>query len=163
MRFVSNVIWLTLMLCTTLKPNGKFCVGLTNIEGIECLKCICVYWSRSQLSGNLHYFVLISAQSSDKKKWKYNCEELFKRKLVVYFVLHYSRKRFFRKGVLPELSEIYLIAYALWHGLCVLFHARNWNRKRFLPLIANVLFVSINVTLEKVCVWFFGYPYEAQE
>ena len=24
MRFVSNVIWLTLMLCTTLKPNGKF-------------------------------------------------------------------------------------------------------------------------------------------
>ena len=36
--FVSNIL-LTVMLCATLKPNGKFYVGLTNIEGIECLEC----------------------------------------------------------------------------------------------------------------------------
>ena len=88
-------------------------MGLTKIEEIERLECICVYQSRSQLSGNLHYFVLNSAQSSGKKNWKCDSEELFKRKLVVYSVLHYSRKRFFRKGVLPDLSEIYLIACAL--------------------------------------------------
>ena len=89
-------------------------MGLTNIEGIERLECICVYLSRSKLSGNLHYFVFNSAQSSGKKKkWKCDSEDLFQRKLVVYFVLHYSQKRFFRKGVLPELSEFYLIAYAL--------------------------------------------------
>ena len=33
-------------------------------------------------------------------------------------------------------------------------HARNWNKKRFLPLIANMLFVSINVSVEKICVKF---------
>ena len=98
MRFVSNFIRLTLMLCTTLKPNGKFCMGLTNIEGIERLECICVFRSRSELSGKIHYFVLNSAQSSGKKNWKCDSEQLFKRKLVIYFVLHYSRKRFFRKA-----------------------------------------------------------------
>ena len=29
-------------------------------------------------------------------------------------------------------------------------HVRNLNRKGFLPLIANILFVSINFSLEKV-------------
>ena len=48
------------------------------------------------------YFVLKSAQSSDKKKLKCDSEGLFERKLVVYFVLHYSRSRFFRKGFDPE-------------------------------------------------------------
>ena len=33
-------------------------------------------------------------------------------------------------------------------------HARNGNRKGFLPLMANVLFVSINHSLEKVFVRF---------
>ena len=32
-RFVSTIL-LTVMLCTTLKPKGKFCMGLTEIEGI---------------------------------------------------------------------------------------------------------------------------------
>ena len=50
------------------------------------------------------YFVLNSAQSSGKKSnWKCDSEELFERKLVVYFVLHYSRERFFRKGFNLEL------------------------------------------------------------
>ena len=42
------------------------------------------------------YFVLNSAKV--KKKWKCDSEELFERKLVVSFVLHYLRSRFFRKG-----------------------------------------------------------------
>ena len=33
-------------------------------------------------------------------------------------------------------------------------HARNLNRKGFLPLIANMLFVSIHFSLEKVFVRF---------
>ena len=37
---------LIVMLCTTLKPNGKFCTGLTNsLKEIERLECICVYVS----------------------------------------------------------------------------------------------------------------------
>ena len=48
----SNVIWLTVVLCTSLKPNGKFCMGL---KGIERLECITVFAEvASQLSGNLH-------------------------------------------------------------------------------------------------------------
>ena len=46
-------------------------------------------------------------------------------------------------------TEIYLIAVVS----CL--HARNWNRKGFLPLISNILFVSIHFTLEKVFVTFF--------
>ena len=33
-------------------------------------------------------------------------------------------------------------------------HARNCNRKGFLPLIANMLLVSINVSLENISVKF---------
>ena len=47
-------------------------------------------------SNTLRGSVIKSAQSSGKKNyWKCNSQELFERKLVVYFVLHYSRKRFF--------------------------------------------------------------------
>ena len=54
MSFVSNVIWLTVVLYTRLKPNGKFCRGL---EGIECLECFTLFTEdASQLSGNLHLF-----------------------------------------------------------------------------------------------------------
>ena len=34
-----------------------------------------------------------------KKDWKSDNQELVERKLVVYFVLHYSRKRFFMERV----------------------------------------------------------------
>ena len=53
--FVSNVIWLlTVVLCTKLKSNGKFCTGL---KGIERLECITMFTEvASQLSGNLHLF-----------------------------------------------------------------------------------------------------------
>ena len=55
MSFVSNVIWLlTVVLCTKLKSNGKFCTGL---KGIERLECITMFTEvASQLSGNLHLF-----------------------------------------------------------------------------------------------------------
>ena len=43
-----------------------------------------------------------------KKNWKCYSQELLERKLVDYFVHHYSRRRFFRKGFEPE---IYFAAY----------------------------------------------------
>ena len=44
--------------------------------------------------------VINSAKSSGKKNyWKCDCQELFERKLVVYFVLDYSRNRFFMETV----------------------------------------------------------------
>ena len=48
-------------------------------------------------SNTLRGPVINSAQSSGKKKknWKCDSQGLFERKLVVYFVLHYARKRFF--------------------------------------------------------------------
>ena len=47
-------------------------------------------------SNTLRESVIKSAQSSGKKNnWKCDNQELFERKLVVYFVLHYSKKRFF--------------------------------------------------------------------
>ena len=65
MSFVSNVVWLTVVLYTRLKPNGKFRMVL---KGIERLECITLFTEvASQLSGNLHYYVLNSAQSSGKK------------------------------------------------------------------------------------------------
>ena len=54
MSIVSNVVWLTLVLYTRLKPNGKFRMGL---KGIERLECITLFTEvASQLSGNLHLF-----------------------------------------------------------------------------------------------------------
>ena len=95
MSFVSNFVWRTVVLYTRLKPNGKFRMGL---KGIEHLDYITLF---TQLSGNLHLFVLNSEQSSGKKKinWKCDSQELFERDLDVYFLLHYSRKRFFTETV----------------------------------------------------------------
>ena len=51
-------------------------------------------------SNTLSGSVINYAQSSGKKNnWKCESQELFERKLVVYFVLHYSRKRFFMETV----------------------------------------------------------------
>ena len=50
-------------------------------------------------SNTLSGSVINSAQSSGEKNWKCDSQELFDRKLVVYFVLHYSRKRFFMETV----------------------------------------------------------------
>ena len=55
----------------------------------------------------------------------------------------YSRKMFLRKGFEPEV-----------HGnltrLSFLSSRTQWSRKRFSPVIANMLFVSKNCSLEKV-------------
>ena len=51
--FVSNVIWLTVVLCTRLKPNGKFCMGL---KGIDALNASVFTEVASQLSCNLYLF-----------------------------------------------------------------------------------------------------------
>ena len=65
-------------------------------------------------------------------------------------MFHYSRSRFFRKGY-PELRDrTYLIAAVF----IVCTHAIKIGRV-FLPLIANILFISINFTLKKVSVTFF--------
>ena len=93
-------------------------------------------------------FVFNSAQSSGKKNnWKCDSQDLFERKRVVHFVLHYSRKNFFRKGFDPE---IYFAAYDNLHDWVSCLHARNEIGKVFLPLMANTLFVSINLSLKKV-------------
>ena len=76
-------------------------MGLKAMERLECIKVFTEV--TSQLLTIYIYFVLNSAQSSGKKKRKTGSEEIFKRKLV-YFVLHYSRSRFFRK-VYPELRD----------------------------------------------------------
>ena len=56
------------------------------------------------------YFALKPAQSSGKKnKWQCESEEFFERRFVVYVVLHYSRKRFFRKELIncvPDKSRV---------------------------------------------------------
>ena len=63
MSFVSNVAWLTVVLYTRLKPNGKFRMGL---KGIERLECITLFTEvAAQLSGNLRlvlYSTLYSLQ-----------------------------------------------------------------------------------------------------
>ena len=92
MSFVSNIIWLTVLFCVTLKPNGKFCMGL---KGIERLESSVFNEVVSQLSSNLHVFCTQVCTVFRSKKRECDSEELFERKLVVSFVLHYSR--FFRK------------------------------------------------------------------
>ena len=105
-----------MVLCTALKPNGKFSgnfnkEGLSkDREGIEDLYWICDLCCLAifiYLYSTLHNLQV-------KNNWKRNNEELFERKLVVYLVLHYSRKKFFRKGF--DL-EIYFVAYSNLTGL----------------------------------------------
>ena len=76
------------------------------IKGIERLECITVF-TKSHLSLLLSYIYLYSTLYSFqvKKNWKCDSEELLERKLVVYFALHYSRKRFFRKRFDLELWD----------------------------------------------------------
>ena len=42
------------VLCTTLKPNGKFCMGVNEGERLECITVFTEVASQS--SGNLHLF-----------------------------------------------------------------------------------------------------------
>ena len=58
-------------------------------EGIEHHECICVYCCLS-----IYVYLYSTLHSLQVKNWKCDSQE-FERKLVVYFVLHYSRKRFF--------------------------------------------------------------------
>ena len=60
-------------------------------------------------------------------------------------MLHYSEKRFFRKGFDPELYEIYLVALRMvFDTECVAcFHASSETGVFLWPVIANMLFVSI--------------------
>ena len=82
----------------------------TKTERIEHLKWISLPVTIGNFPNSYYiYFVLNSAHSSGKKNnRKCDSQELFENKLVAYFVLHYSRKRFFRKGFDPE---IYVVAY----------------------------------------------------
>ena len=34
---VSNIILQTVLLCTTPKPNGKFCMGVKGMERLDCI------------------------------------------------------------------------------------------------------------------------------
>ena len=89
MSFISNIILRTLLLCTTPKPNDKFCMG---VKGIERLEGITVFTEvASQLAGNLHliYFSLHSFKVNKlienvtvKNYWK---ESLLS---ILCFVIH---------------------------------------------------------------------------
>ena len=111
-RAVFNIL-LTAALCTTLKPNGKFCMGLRFklIEGIVRLECICVYWSRISFSvyclAIYIYFVLNSAQSSGKKNGNVTVKKYLKKSLlcILCFIIQGEGRKVF----VPELWwEIYL-------------------------------------------------------
>ena len=73
MSFVSNIL-LTVMLYTTLKPNGKFCgnfvwldMGLTNLlKELNALNASVLLKSHLCCLAIFIYFVLNSAQSSGK-------------------------------------------------------------------------------------------------
>ena len=68
---------------------------------------------------------LVSAQSSGKKNnWKCDGQELFERKRAVYFLLHYSRKRFFMEGFEPEIYFV-AITYGNLRRLSSCLHAGN--------------------------------------
>ena len=64
MSIVSNVVWLTVVLYTRLKPNGKFRMGLKESNALNASHCLL----KSHLSclAICIYFVLNSAQSSGK-------------------------------------------------------------------------------------------------
>ena len=100
-------------------------------------------------SNTLRGSVINSAQSSGKENnWKCDSQELFERKLVLYFVLHYSSKRFFMETIWSWNLVCCNIAH--WHDWVSSLHARNEIEGVFAPLIANMLFASKNCSLEKV-------------
>ena len=72
-------------------------------EGIGHLKWLC-----DLCCLDIFIYLLATLQSPQEKKWKCDSQELFERKLFVYFLLYYSKKRLFRIGFDPE---IYFVAY----------------------------------------------------
>ena len=153
MRFVSNIL-LTWYYIQHWNQMAIFFMDLTNIEGIALNALQCLLKSHlSCLASNI-YFVLNSAKVKKLEMWQWR---IIWMKGCCLFCASLFTVKVLSKRVWCELSEIYLIAYALWHGLCLVCTlARNWNRKGFAPLIiiANILFVSINFSLEKVLVSF---------
>ena len=98
--FVSNIL-LNVMLCTTMKPNGKLCMGLTNIERIEGLECICLYWSCISVVW-LFTFILYSTLHSlqVEKSGNVTVKNYLKESLssILCFIIH--RKGSSEKGLI---------------------------------------------------------------
>ena len=112
-RFVSNML-LTVVWCTTLKPNGKFCHDGFNWRNLTLWIHLCLLKSHLSCLAVYIYFVLNSAQSSGKKKISGNVtvKNYLKESLLSNscFIIHgqgSSEKRL----ILNCDTEIYLIAY----------------------------------------------------
>ena len=106
----------------------------------------------SLLSGYLHSFVFNSAQFSGEnfffsKMWRILVgEELTCRKLVVHFMLHYSRKTFSRKGFMNRNLFSCRRFLTTWPRVLLVCNDLNdamTQHSLLLPLIANMLFVSM--------------------
>ena len=107
-----------LVLYTTLTSNGNFFMDLTNIEGIERLECITVFTEvASKLSSNLHLFC--TQPWKVKKKLEMGQWRITWMKACCLLSASLHTVKVLSKRVWCDLSEIYLIAYALWHGLCL--------------------------------------------
>ena len=164
---ISNVL-LTVMLCTTLQPNGKFSGNLFVVGyGFNKLRAIrnqipwVDLWSLS--SAYFYLFVLNSAQFSGEKQleiWIIVVSwDLFERKLAVRFLFHYSRKEFLSKRFDPKhWWEVYLVAYGLFslltRSVTACLHAHNKMGSFFLPSKSKYV-VSFNNIFG--CKWFLKY------
>ena len=97
-------------------------MGLTKTEGMERLEYITVFTEvASKLSGNLYLFCTQPCKGK-KKIGNVTLKNYLNESLLslLCFII-YNQGSFEKLTVWCELSEIYLIAYALRHGLCVLF------------------------------------------
>ena len=95
-------------------------MDLTNIEGIERLQCITVVTEvASKLSGKLHSFYTQLCKGKRKlEMWQWKI--IWMKACCLFCALLFTVKDL-SKRVWCELSEIYLIVYALWHQLRVSF------------------------------------------
>ena len=110
MSFVSNVIWLTVVLCTGLKPNAKFCMGLKGIQRLECITVVTEV--AAQLFGNFHLFCTqLCTVSVQEKKWKRDSTKNYLKESllsILCFIIHGQGSS--EKGILNCESEIYFSA-----------------------------------------------------
>ena len=109
-----------------------------------CAQLCIVFWGKNKKGRKQLEIWLILDSQELFEKWK----------LVVHSMLRYSRKKVLQKRVCSWTPvRIYLVACGFSHGVCCLFVRTEWNRTGFLPLIANMLFVSNIIFVQKRFLW----------
>ena len=157
MSFVSNILVTWYYICNNELKWQFFFFGmdLTNIERIKLLVCITVFTeAASNLSGNLHLFCTNSGKVNFKKNGNVTVKNYLNESFLSLLCFIIYGQGSFEKDLMRTVRNLFNCLCFVTRIVCLVFmHAIEIGRV-FLPLLANMLFVSITFSLEKVFVRF---------